>query len=151
LSFRAAGTCRFYGRCPKGESDIHDPFAREASCAELRSFGPNPRFGVPLAGDLEFFGDREAESLFGAATTKIEQVGGTRVEAAFAPFRDAGRLLYSGPWLAERLHATQSPIDADPDAILPVTRSIIEKGRHYSALEAYRAQYELAQLVIGSR
>jgi allophanate hydrolase len=36
--------------------------------------------------------------------------------------------------------------DDDPDAMLPVTRSIIERGRHYSALDAYRAQYELAQL-----
>ena len=27
-----------------------------------------------------------------------------------------------------------------------MTRSIIEKGRHYSALDAYRAQYELARL-----
>ncbi len=126
--------------------DLHDPFAREAPCAELRSFGPQPRFGVPLPGDLEFFGDREAESLFMMAISKIEQVGGTRAETAFAPFRDAGRLLYGGPWLAERLHATQALLDNDPDAILPVTRSIINKGRHYSALDAYRAQYELAQL-----
>jgi hypothetical protein len=36
--------------------------------------------------------------------------------------------------------------DDDPDAMLPVTRSIIERGWHYSALDAYRAQYELAQL-----
>ena len=126
--------------------DLRDPLAREASSAELRSFGPQPRFGVPLPGDLEFFGDGEAESLFAAAIAKLEQVGGTRVKAAFAPFRDAGRLLYSGPWLAERLHATQALLDEDPDAILPVTRSIIEKGRRYSALDAYRAQYELAQL-----
>ena len=68
------------------------------------------------------------------------------MKAAFAPFRDAGRLLYSGPWLAERLHATQALLHDDPDAILPVTRSIIEKGRHYSALDAYCAQYELARL-----
>jgi allophanate hydrolase len=126
--------------------DLNDPLAREASLAELRSFGPKPRFGVPLAADLEFFGDREAGSLFAAAIAKLEEVGGTRVNAAFAPFRDAGRLLYSGPWLAERLHATQALLDDDPDAILPVTRSILEKGRHYSALDAYRAQYELAQL-----
>ena len=126
--------------------DVHDPLAREALSAELRSFGPQFRFGVPPSRDLEFFGDREAESLFAAATVKLEQVGGTRVKAAFAPFRDAGRLLYSGPWLAERLHATQALLDNDPDAILPVTRSIIEKGRHYTALDAYRAQYELAQL-----
>jgi allophanate hydrolase len=48
--------------------------------------------------------------------------------------------------VAERLHATQPLLDADPDAILPVTRAIFEKGRHYSALDAYRAQYELARL-----
>jgi allophanate hydrolase len=126
--------------------DFDDPLAREASSAELRSFGPRPRFGVPPAGDLEFFGDREAASLFAAAIAKLEEVGGTRLEAAFAPFRDAGRLLYSGPLLAERLHATEALLDDDPDAILPVTRSIIEKGRLYSALDAYRGRYELAQL-----
>jgi allophanate hydrolase len=126
--------------------DLDDPLAREASSAELRSFGPEPRFGVPLPGDLEFFGDREAGYLFAAAIAKLEQVGGIPVKAALAPFRDAGRLLYGGPWLAERLHATQALLDDDADAILPVTRSIIEKGRHYSALDAYRAQYELARL-----
>jgi allophanate hydrolase len=126
--------------------DLDDPLAREAPSAELRSFGSKPRFGVPPSGDLDFFGDREAESLFAAAITKLKQVGGTRVRAAFAPFREAGRLLYNGPWLAERLHATEALLDDDPDAILPMTRSIIEKGRHYSALDAYRARYELAQL-----
>jgi allophanate hydrolase len=83
---------------------------------------------VPPSDDVDFFGDREAESLFAAATAKLEQVGGTRCKAAFAPFRDAGRLLYNGPWLAD--HATQALLDNDPDAILPVTRSIIERGRH---------------------
>jgi allophanate hydrolase len=126
--------------------DLHDPLARETSSAELRSFGQKPRFGVPPPGDLEFFGDHEAESLFAAAIVKLEKVGGIRANASFAPFRDAGRLLYNGPWLAERLHATQALLDDDPDAILPVTRSIIEKGRDYSALDAYRAQYELARL-----
>jgi allophanate hydrolase len=126
--------------------DLHDPLAREASSSGLRRFGPKFRFGVPPSDELDFFGDREAGSLFAAAITKLEQVDGTPAKAAFAPFRDAGRLLYGGPWLAERLHATQALLNDDPDAILPVTRSIIEKGRHYSALDAYRAQYELARL-----
>jgi len=51
---------------------------------------------------------------------------------------------------AKRDSASRSPKKSrssdDPDAILPVTRSIVERGRHYSALDAYRAQYELAQL-----
>ncbi len=29
------------------------------------------------------------------------------VEISFAPFRAAGRLLYDGPWVAERLEATE--------------------------------------------
>ena len=63
--------------------DLHDPLAREASPAELRRFGPKPRFGVPPASDLEFFGDREAESLFMAAIAKLEEIGGTRAKGGF--------------------------------------------------------------------
>jgi allophanate hydrolase len=126
--------------------DPDDPHSRAARPVESPSFGSQPRFGVPPASDLEFFGDREAELLFTAAITRLQQIGGSRVEAAFAPFRDAGRLLYDGPWVAERLHATQALVDGDPDAILPVTRSLLETGRHYSALDAYRAQYEMVRL-----
>jgi allophanate hydrolase len=68
------------------------------------------------------------------------------VEVSFAPFRDAGQLLYEGPWVAERLHATQALLRENPGAVLPITRSILEDARRYSALDAYRAQYELAAL-----
>ncbi len=47
----------------------------------------------------------------------------------FAPFRDAGRLLYDGPWVAERLHATRALLCENPEAMLPVTRSILEGAR----------------------
>jgi allophanate hydrolase len=126
--------------------DPDDPLAREPHRAPLTAFGSKPRFGVPRSSDLEFFGDEEAAALFAAAVAKVGQTGGTLTEAAFAPFRDAGQLLYNGPWLAERLHATQALLDDAPEALLPVTRSILEQGRHYSALDAYRAQYELARL-----
>ena len=48
--------------------------------------------------------------------------------------------------MAERLHATQTLLSENPDALLPITRQIIEGGHHYSALDTYRAQYELAAL-----
>jgi allophanate hydrolase len=126
--------------------DPDDELAREAQSAEMPSFGSNPRFGVPPSSDLEFFGDEEAASLFSAAIGRLEEIGGIQKKVTFAPFRDAGRLLYGGPWLAERLHATQRLLDDHPGSMLPVTRSIIEEGRHYTALDAYRAQYELARL-----
>jgi allophanate hydrolase len=126
--------------------DSEDELAREAQPTETPGFGPRPRFGVPSSSDFEFFGDQEAASLFAAAMNRLEEIGGLPTEVTFAPFREAGRLLYAGPWVAERLHATQKVLEDDPGSILPITRSIIEEGRHYTALDGYRAQYELARL-----
>src|ERR1700738_2305576 len=126
--------------------DSDDPFARPSEPTAMASFGSHFQFAVPPFSDLEFFGDDGARSLFGAAIELLERVGGTRVEVPFAPFRDAGRLLYDGPWVAERLHATQALLCENPEAVLPVTRSILEGARQYSALDAYRAQYRLAVL-----
>jgi allophanate hydrolase len=127
--------------------DPDDPLARRApAAAPVPGFGSPFRFGVPSSRDLEFFGDHEAARLFAAAVRTMETVGGTGVETSFAPFRDAGSLLYEGPWVAERLHATEALLRENPDAMLPVTRAIIEDGRRYSALEVYRAQYGLAAL-----
>jgi allophanate hydrolase len=120
--------------------------ARAPDAPVTPSFGPCFRFGVPPSSDLEFFRDEEASTLFRAAIGILEEAGGARVEMSFAPFRDAGRLLYEGPWVAERLHATQALLSESPDEVLPVTREIIERGRSYSALDVYRAQYALAAL-----
>ena len=126
--------------------DADDPLARVPDAAVAPRFGSSFRFGVPRSSDLEFFGDSEAAALFDAAIETLEKTGGTRVEVNFAPFRDAGRLLYEGPWVAERLHVTQTLLSQNPDAVLPIIREIIEDGCRYTALDAYRAQYELAAL-----
>ena len=126
--------------------DRDDPLARTPPAGAKESFGPRFRFGVPPSADLEFFGDHEAARLFDAAIHFLEKAGGTRIEIGFAPFRDTGQLLYHGPWLAERLDATEVLLQQNPEALLPITRSIIEVGKRYSALDAYRAQYRLAAL-----
>jgi allophanate hydrolase len=125
--------------------DPNDPLARPPDVTVAPRFGSQFRFGVPRRSELEFFGDDEASALFDAAIGTLEQAGGTRVETSFAPFRDAGRLLYEGPWVAERLHATQALLSENPGAVLPVTREIIEAARNYSALDVYRAQYEIGR------
>ena len=126
--------------------DPEDPLARTLDPAVAPRFGSQFRFGVPRSSDLEFFGNKEGAALFGSAVGILETAGGTKVEIHFTPFRDAGRLLYGGPWVAERLHATQRLLSENPDALLPITRQIIEGGHRYSALDAYRAQYDLAAL-----
>ncbi len=125
--------------------DPQDAYSRPAPVA-LPGFDPNGfRFGVPRPEQLEFFGDDQAADLFERAAEHLEALGGERVGVDFAPFLAAARLLYEGPWLAERYAAIASFIEQRPEALHPVTRKIIERGNRASALEAFRAQYRLME------
>jgi len=122
-----------------GNQPIGAPKARDGALASLR-------FGVPRPDQLEFFGDADYAQLFTTAVQRLESLGATRVEIDFAPFLDAARLLYEGPWVAERYAAVGAFIDAHADAAHPVTRQIIAGGRTPPAYEAFRAEYRLRAL-----
>jgi allophanate hydrolase len=104
------------------------------------------RFGVPRASQLEFFGDVEYARLFAAAIDRLEALGGRRVEIDFEPFLATARLLYEGPWVAERYCAIGDFLERQPDSMYPVTRQIISGGRDATAADAFRAQYRLMEL-----
>jgi allophanate hydrolase len=122
--------------------DAEDPQSRRLGNQPLAGL----RFGLPRAAQLEFFGDREYERLFHAAVGRLESLGGRPVEVDFAPFLEAARLLYEGPWVAERYAAVGEFLEAHPDSVLPVTRRIIAGGKARLAVDAFRAQYRLAEL-----
>ncbi len=103
------------------------------------------RFGVPDE-PLEFFGDTAAAALFAASAARLEQLGGTRVAIDFTPFREAGRLLYGGAWVAERLAAIKDFAASHAAEMLPVTREIILGAGRLSAVDAYEGSYRLAEL-----
>lgn len=119
------------------EFDALDPFSRpwKPAVRELR------RIGVPRADQLEFYGDEEMRALYEQAKQRFDVV-----EIDFAPFRDAAKLLYAGPWVAERDAAVGEFLAAHPQAGHPVVRGIIEGAGRYSATDAFRASYELARL-----
>ncbi|MHB1668332.1 MAG: allophanate hydrolase [Thiomonas sp.] len=104
------------------------------------------RFGVPARKDLQFFGDAESERLFDASVARLQRLGGEAVEIDFAPFIDTAHLLYGGPWVAERYQAIRSFIDAQPEALFPVTRTITLGGAKPLAADAFAAQYRLRGL-----
>ena len=62
-----------------------------------------------------------------------------------APFLAIARLLYDGPWVAERTAALAGFLDAHPDSILPTTRAILEGGRARGAVEAFDGFHALAE------
>ncbi len=128
--------------------DPADPFSRrEASPARAmpRSFA-GCKFGVPRADQLEFFGNTDAPVLFEAMLARLERLGGERVTIDFEPFLETARLLYEGPWVAERYVAIRDFIERRPEALHPVTRDIIGGATRHRAIDAYAAYYRLKAL-----
>lgn len=101
------------------------------------------RVGIPRPEQLNFFGNADAAHLFGDAVRRIESLGGVCIEIDLQPFLDAARLLYDGPWVAERYAAIRAFFDAQPDVPLPVIREIIGGAQCWSAADAYEYGYRL--------
>ena len=128
--------------------DAADPFARPAHAPARAGWGHAPafRFGVPRASQLEFFGNAEYARLFEASVQRMRELGGSACEIDIEPLLDAARLLYEGPWVAERYLATESLMASQPEALLEVTRRIIAGGAAPTARDAFRSQYRLKEL-----
>ncbi len=131
-----------------GTYDAKDAFARRGPQGSFAgsAMPAKFRFGVPPGEQLEWFGDAVSPQCFSHAVRALDALGGTRVEIDFTPFRDAARLLYEGPWVAERWSAVRAFHEKQADAIFPVTRCIIEAGAKPLAVDAFEADYKLAAL-----
>ena len=101
------------------------------------------RIGVPRRDQRQWFGDLESARLFDHALAAIPA---EIVEIDMTPLAEAARLLYEGPWLAERAAALAPLLRDDPAAIHPVVREIVARGREFSAVAAFEGIYRLAEL-----
>ncbi|MDR2165669.1 MAG: allophanate hydrolase, partial [Zoogloeaceae bacterium] len=105
---------------------------------------PGFRFGVPRP--LEFKGSEESAVLFTKALASLEALGGEPVEIDFSPFLEAARLLYEGPWVAERYDVVGPFLERNPEAVLPVIRAVLAGAPGISGVAVFRAQYRLQAL-----
>jgi allophanate hydrolase len=128
--------------------DPADPYSRKppGGAVAPEALPDSFRFGIPGTG-LEFFGDAEAEARYWESVERLQSLGGIRVEIDFAPFQAAARLLYEGPWVAERLAALRAFGFDKPDAMDTVVRDIILGAGGITASDAFTAFYRLAELV----
>ncbi|MES1929976.1 urea amidolyase [Salinisphaera dokdonensis CL-ES53] len=126
--------------------DAEDAYARRKPQHERPVAGDTsiPRLAVPT--EPQFFGDAQAQASFEAAIEDWRALGAEIVPLDFAPFHDAAALLYQGPWVAERYAAVGEFIDTHPGAADPVVADIIAGGKNPSAVDAFQAQYRLAEL-----
>jgi allophanate hydrolase len=127
-------------------TDRADPYSRNRPLGIPGVMPPHVKLGMPRAGQLLFFGDRQYEAEYSAALGRLARLGADLVEIDIEPFYETARLLYEGPWVAERTIAARSILSSDPNAIHPVTREIILSGLRATAVDAFAALYKLEVL-----
>ena len=123
--------------------DDRDPWSRPRgrTTTDVNSV----RVGLPDFAELEFFGDHAMAAAHADARSRVANTF-TVVTPPLAPFLQAGELLYSGPWVAERLAEFGDFLADHPDDVLPVIATIISGGARFDAVDVFRAQYRLAEL-----
>jgi allophanate hydrolase len=126
--------------------DADDPYSKTFPTPLLSAPPSSLRLGAPRVTQRKFFGDRDAEAAFEADLAKLANAGATVVEFDIGPFYATARLLYEGPWVAERYAATKPLIEQNPEAMLSVTRQIIEGARKFDAVSTFESLYKLAAL-----
>ena len=118
--------------------DRADPFSRPIMWREP---GAVPtRLAVPRAADLHL-DDAAGRAAWASALALLPEAQ----EAAITEMLDAAKLLYEGPWVAERAAAFGDFARAHPGALHPVTQTIIDGASAFSAVDAFRGFYKLAE------
>jgi allophanate hydrolase len=133
--------------------DAADPWSRAAQPAPRRGWSQQaaPRVGVPLPAQREFFGNTEYARLFAAGIERCAALGANLVEVDIAPLLAAARLLYEGPWVAERYLVAKQLLDSSPQALHPITRQIIAGGAQGSASQSFAARYRVQEHAAAAR
>lgn len=126
--------------------DAEDAYSRKAVIEATTISNAHFTFGVPKLSQLAFFENAETPALFKQAIKQLESMGGKAVEVDLEPFLETARLLYEGPWVAERYAAIREFFETKPEAIFPVTKQIIGGAIKFSAADTYESQYKLKAL-----
>jgi amidase/allophanate hydrolase len=126
--------------------DAEDCYSRPAPASVSPGSAGPFRFGRLAANDLEFFGMPECGALYQQACDRFAGLGGTAVEIDFAPFAEAGQLMFAGPWVAERRAAISALMEVDSDALLDVIKAVLRPAADYSAVDAFTSLHRLLRL-----
>ena len=126
--------------------DPADPYSRPRTLGAVGAMPEAIRLGVPMPGQRLFFGDRTCAASYDAALARFAGLGASIIEIDIEPFYETARLLYEGPWIAERYLTVKSLIASSHESMHPVTREILLGGTRPTAVDAFAAFYQLEEL-----
>ncbi len=117
--------------------DESDPYARRPPHPHLRRAGLPPC--ARLAAVDPALCDPDIAEVYANA---VGELGAETID--IAPLLAVGRLLYDGPWVAERTAALREVLERRPDILHPVTRAILEGGLARRTADAFAAFHAVA-------
>ena len=86
------------------------------------------------------------DQAFDDAIGQLHAWGLNPVPVDMAPLLAVARLLYDGPWVAERHAAVQAMVDDQPEQMDDTVRQVISAAHGHSATDAFNARYALEAL-----
>jgi allophanate hydrolase len=125
--------------------DPDDPYGRTPPADPAAAKSPDGPLciAVPKAADRLFFGNVQAAALYDEGLLGLAAMGHKLVEIDFAVFFETSRMMFEGPWIAERDAMVGDFIRANPDAVDPSVRQVITAAADYTATQAFTDMYRL--------
>ena len=128
------------------KDDDNDCYSRKNIDTNSKNYGVWKRgfkFGVPQSDQLSFFENDLYKNAFKNSIERLVKLGGEKIEIDFSPFLNAAKLLYTGPWVAERQIATESLLNTKPESMLPIIHKIVTSQKDTSAADTFKSLYQL--------
>lgn len=119
--------------------DVQDSYSRVNPATAPAKLSEKLKLAIPK--QLEFFGDTQSADAFQQALLQLKNLGAEITEIDFSAFNQLASQLYQGSWVAERTAAVADLLETSAQDFDPTVLEIIQKGKQYSAVDAYRAEY----------
>ncbi len=120
--------------------DRTDPYSRQAPAGFMRRAALPADLRIAVA-EVATLCDPPVADAYRRATALFR----TTETVDLGPFLAVARLLYDGPWVAERTAALRAIVVEQPEIMHPVTRAIVAGGLTRKTVDAFDAFHQLAQ------
>jgi allophanate hydrolase len=126
--------------------DAADEYSRAAVLTMSATTQRRLKIGVAAHDQLAFFGDAAYAAAYDAFVAGLRAQHIDLVTVDISPLLECARLLYEGPWVAERYAGIEDFVKTTPQLMNPVVRAIIEPATGFDAISAFKAEYRRKQL-----
>ena len=126
--------------------DERDPISRRDLGLTAVDLARTARFRFAVPRQMAWFGDHQSPACFAQAVERLQDLGGEMCEIDFSVFGQAGALIFESAFVAERATSYGEVLDRLPHALVPAVASILKRGRTFTAIDVFQAQYRLLEL-----